>query len=72
MDLSQFKGRHVFVAGGSTGINFGIAQAFARAGANVSIISRSQDKVDTAVQQLRALGTQALGVAADVRQPEAL
>jgi NAD(P)-dependent dehydrogenase (short-subunit alcohol dehydrogenase family) len=72
MDTSQFKGRHVFVAGGSTGINFGIAQAFARAGANVSLISRSQDKVDAAVQQLQSLGAQALGMAADVRQPEAL
>jgi NAD(P)-dependent dehydrogenase (short-subunit alcohol dehydrogenase family) len=72
MDLAQFKGRHVFVAGGSTGINFGIAQAFARAGARVSVISRSQDKVDQAVRQLRELGAQALGVAADVRQPEAV
>jgi NAD(P)-dependent dehydrogenase (short-subunit alcohol dehydrogenase family) len=72
MDIAQFKDRHVFVAGGSSGINFGIAQAFARAGAHLSVISRSQDKVDTAAQQLRALGAQALGIAADVRQPDAL
>ena len=72
MDISQFKGRHVFVAGGSTGINFGIAQAFARAGANLAVLSRSQEKVDTAAAQLRSLGGQALGLAADVRQPEAL
>ena len=37
----DFTGRHVFVAGGSSGINFGIAQGFARAGARVSLISRS-------------------------------
>ena len=47
MDFSafDFKGRHLFVAGGSSGINFGVAQAFARAGARVSLISRSADKV---------------------------
>jgi NAD(P)-dependent dehydrogenase (short-subunit alcohol dehydrogenase family) len=68
----DFTGRHLFVAGGSSGINLGVAQAFARAGANVSLISRSADKVATAAAGLEALGTQALGIAADVRQPEAL
>lgn len=74
MDFSttQFQGRHLFVAGGSTGINFGIAQAFARAGARVSLISRSADKVAAAVSQLEALGAQALGIAADVREPQAV
>lgn len=74
MDFSafDFSGRHLFVAGGSSGINFGIAQAFARAGAVVSLISRSADKVASAAAQLEALGTQALGIAADVRQPEAV
>ena len=68
----DFTGRHLFVAGGSSGINFGIAQAFARAGARVSLISRSADKVAAAAAQLEALGTQALGIAADVRQPDAV
>jgi NAD(P)-dependent dehydrogenase (short-subunit alcohol dehydrogenase family) len=74
MDLltSQFQGRHVFVAGGSSGINFGIAQAFARAGARLSVISRSTEKVASAAAALEALGTEALGMPADVRQPEAL
>ena len=74
MDFSAFNftGRHLFVAGGSSGINFGVAQAFARAGARVSLISRSADKVASAAAQLEALGTQALGIAADVRQPEAV
>ncbi len=69
---SQFAGRHVFVAGGSSGINFGIAQAFARAGARLSVISRSADKVAAAAASLQALGTEALGQSADVRQPAAL
>ena len=68
----DFTGRHLFVAGGSGGINFGIAQAFARAGACVSLISRSPDKVEAAAAQLRALGVQSLGMAADVREPQAV
>jgi len=72
LQTAQFKGRHVFVAGGSSGINFGIAQAFARAGARLCIVSRSPDKVATAAAALAALGTDALGLPADVRQPDAL
>ncbi|MBV5293412.1 MAG: SDR family oxidoreductase [Curvibacter lanceolatus] len=68
----DFQGRHVFVAGGSSGINFGIAQAFAEAGARISLISRSADKVDAAVATLQAAGAEAFGQAADVRQPEAV
>lgn len=72
LHTSQFRGRHVFVAGGSSGINFGIAQAFARAGAHISLVSRSADKVASAVAALQDLGTQAWGTPADVRQPAAL
>ena len=72
LNTAQFQGRHVFVAGGSSGINFGIAQAFARAGARLTVISRSADKVDAAAAALQALGAQAQGLPADVRQPEAL
>ena len=72
MNIAQFKGRHLFVAGGSSGINYGIAQAFAQAGARISLISRSADKVTAAAAQLETLGTQALGMSADVRQPEAV
>ncbi|GAB3379314.1 SDR family oxidoreductase [Lysobacter fragariae] len=63
----SFSDSHVFVAGGTSGINLGVAEAFARAGARVSVLSRSQDKVDAAVARLRALGSEAAGFAADVR-----
>jgi NAD(P)-dependent dehydrogenase (short-subunit alcohol dehydrogenase family) len=74
MDLqtSQFRNRHVFVAGGSSGINFGIAQAFASAGSRLSVFSRSADKVTAAAAALQGLGTQAIGLAGDVRQPAEL
>jgi NAD(P)-dependent dehydrogenase (short-subunit alcohol dehydrogenase family) len=57
--------------GGTSGINLGIAEGFARHGANVAVASRSQDKVDAAVKQLSALGGgKVVGYAADVRDVE--
>ncbi len=63
----DFADKHVFVFGGTTGINFGIAETFARHGAKVSVASRKQEKVDTAVSSLAAAGGKVTGVVADVR-----
>ena len=68
----DFKGRTVFVAGGSSGINLGIADAFARHGASVAIMSRSRERLDTALAQLRAHGGAAEGYSADVRDADAV
>ncbi|MGQ0700815.1 MAG: SDR family oxidoreductase [Panacagrimonas sp.] len=65
--LFDFSQKNVFIAGGTSGINLGIAEAFARHGARVAVLSRKQDKVDRAVEQLRIFGTQVSGYAADVR-----
>jgi len=72
MNPFDFTGRHVFVAGGTSGINFGIARAFAEHGANVAVISRSQPRVDAALSELTKSGTRALGKSADVRDPAAV
>jgi NAD(P)-dependent dehydrogenase (short-subunit alcohol dehydrogenase family) len=66
----NFSGKHVCIAGGTSGINLGIARGFARAGASVSVFSRSQDKVHAAVAELEELGAKAHGGTADVRKPE--
>jgi NAD(P)-dependent dehydrogenase (short-subunit alcohol dehydrogenase family) len=69
---TSFEGHHALVAGGTSGINLGIAKGFARAGAFVSVFSRSADKVDAAVAELRELGGSVHGGTADVRDPEAV
>lgn len=68
----DFTGRTVFVAGGTSGINLGVAEGFARAGAGVAVLSRSQEKVDAALEQLAAFGAPTFGAAADVRDYEAV
>jgi NAD(P)-dependent dehydrogenase (short-subunit alcohol dehydrogenase family) len=60
-------GKTVFVAGGSSGINLGIAEHFARHGAKIGLISRSADKIEAAAAGIRAAGGTAMGIAADVR-----
>lgn len=64
----DFSGKTVFVSGGTSGINLGIAHAFAAAGARIAVISRKQDKVDAAVSELNKRGGEAIGFACDVRE----
>jgi len=71
MQAFDFKSRTVFVAGGTSGINLGIAEAFAEAGAKLAVMSRSQERVDAAQKRLRAHGSEVVGFAADVRNAEA-
>jgi NAD(P)-dependent dehydrogenase (short-subunit alcohol dehydrogenase family) len=68
----DFSGKNVFVFGGTSGINLGIAKQFAKAGASVAVASRSQDKVDAAVAELKDLGSDAHGYSLDVRDVEAV
>jgi len=71
-----FKGKTVFITGGGSGINLGVASNFAALGAHVAICGRTQDKLDAAAVGLRELnahaGGKVLPVAADVRDPAAL
>ena len=72
MQAFDFTGRSVFVAGGTSGINLGIAEAFAEAGANLAVISRSQDRVEDAKRRLNSFGHKVVGFSGDVRNVEAV
>jgi NAD(P)-dependent dehydrogenase (short-subunit alcohol dehydrogenase family) len=67
-----FKGKTVFVTGGGSGINLGVAKNFAALGANVAICGRTQEKLNTAAAELSVLGAKICAVAADVRESAAL
>jgi NAD(P)-dependent dehydrogenase (short-subunit alcohol dehydrogenase family) len=67
--ILDFTDRHVFVAGGTSGINFGIARAFAGRGARTTVISRNEERVANAVATLEGDGGEAQGHSADVRDP---
>ncbi len=65
-------GTTAFMAGATSGINLGVAERFAELGAKVYVISRSQDKVDATVSALQSKGTDAAGMAVDVRAYDAV
>ena len=68
----DFSGKNVFVFGGTSGINLGIAETFAAAGARLGVASRNQDKVNAAVARLSKPDAPALGFSLDVRDPQAV
>ncbi len=66
-------GHVALITGGGTGICRGIAAAYARLGADVCIVSRKQEVLDVTARELSAAtGRTILGVAADVRDPDAI
>jgi NAD(P)-dependent dehydrogenase (short-subunit alcohol dehydrogenase family) len=72
MQPGLFDGKTIFITGGGSGINLGIARNFATLGANLTICGRSQDKLDLAAKELRALGAKVCTASADVRDPVAV
>lgn len=72
MDLG-LAGKVAMVAGASRGLGFAIARELASEGALVSLASRDAQAAAGAAQKIRAeTGVEAVGIAADVRLPEAL
>jgi NAD(P)-dependent dehydrogenase (short-subunit alcohol dehydrogenase family) len=67
-----FRGKTVFITGGSSGINLGIARNFAALGANLGIVGRSQEKLAAATAELKAIGAHVVAHSADVRDYPAL
>jgi NAD(P)-dependent dehydrogenase (short-subunit alcohol dehydrogenase family) len=67
-----YKGKTVFVTGGGSGINLGVAKNFAALGASIAICGRTQEKLDAAAAELSTLGARVCPVVADVRDFAAL
>src|SRR5690554_3824399 len=63
----DLTGKSALVTGSTAGIGLAIATGLAQAGADVTVVGRSQDTVDAAVEQVnKAAGSQkATGVVAD-------
>lgn len=65
------SGKFALVTGGSHGIGLATAKQLAAEGCNVAICSRSQERLDAALGELKAHGVRMLAVAADVLEAAA-
>lgn len=71
--MLNLSGLRIFIAGGSRGIGRASALLAAEAGADVAIgYARDQAAADQVVQQIKALGRQALALKADVTDEAAM
>lgn len=62
-----FAGQNVIITGGGTGLGKAMAIEFARAGANVGIVSRSPEHLETGVKAVEAVGGKAASATCDIR-----
>lgn len=68
---NTLAGKTAFIAGGTSGINLGIAKGLAAVGAKVAVLGRNAAKAERAAAEIRAeTGNTALALSADVRDPE--
>jgi 2-deoxy-D-gluconate 3-dehydrogenase len=66
----DLAGRTAIVTGGNGGIGRGVALGLVAAGASVVIAARSEKKTAAVVKEIRALGSQGLGIPCDVTRRE--
>jgi 2-deoxy-D-gluconate 3-dehydrogenase len=70
--MFDLTGRVAVVTGGNGGIGLGLARGLAKAGARVVVAARNQQKSRAAVDELRALGSDALAIPVDVANEESV
>lgn len=70
MDKQMLKGKVAVITGASYGMGQTMAELFAEEGAAVVLTARGREKLDAAVEGIRAKGGRAVGVAADVCSTE--
>jgi NAD(P)-dependent dehydrogenase (short-subunit alcohol dehydrogenase family) len=70
LNMFQLDGKTAIVTGASRGIGEAIAKGFARAGANLVLVSRHLSALERVARDIEGLGRKALPVSADIGNPE--
>ena len=69
MDLG-IKDKIAIVTGGSRGLGRQAALSLAREGVKVAISGRTENTLNDTVHELQSLGSQAIGIVADITDPD--
>ncbi len=72
MEIFDLTGKVAVVTGGNGGIGLGMARGLARAGANIAVVARNEEKSARAVQSLQDMDVQARSFQADVTDADAV
>ncbi|HEY9599574.1 MAG TPA: SDR family oxidoreductase [Cyanophyceae cyanobacterium] len=70
--MKQLANKKAVITGGSDGIGWGIAKAFAQNGADVYLIARNQEKLERASAELMSYGVEVKTQAADLSNIQAI
>lgn len=70
MEAKMLKDKVAIITGASYGMGRTMAELFAEEGAKVVLTARGREKLDSVVEEIRAKGGQAIGIAADVCSAE--
>ena len=68
----DMTGKTVFITGGSQGLGRAFARAFAKSGCNISIVSRTEEKLRDTQKEMEGLGVQCIYHVADIVDAEAI
>jgi len=72
LPAGTFDGQTVMVTGGGTGLGKAIAVEFARLGAKLAIVSRSEDHRRAGVAAIEEVGAEVMDAFCDIRQPDSV
>src|SRR5262245_29747982 len=70
--MQDFNGKVAVITGAASGIGLGCARTFARAGMKIALCDLRTEPLKRAVESVRALGAEAIGIPTDVSKKDSV